>query len=359
MESTIAVPTQPQVTVGVDTHKQFHVAHAVDQLGRPLSIHRMAATTAGYQQFVSWAHGLGELVMVGIEGPGHYGAGLARHLRAEGIAVTEVGRPKRQRRARYGKSDDTDAAGAAAIVLAGEALGEPKSADGAAEMVRVLRVARTNAVRARAKALTALKDLIVTAPDELRQHFTDLYKNDLLYACRTMDVPQIPATPTDAIKIALKSLAIRCRDLDTEAQRLEHHIDAITATAAPALRNVYGVGPDCAATLLAAAGDNAHRIRSDAAFAKLCGVSPLDASSGKVIRHRLNRGGNRDANRARHTILVVRMRRHQPTRDYIARRLTEGKTKKEAMRCLKRYLAREIYRALQHPTRTPETVARI
>lgn len=249
MGSTItASPTELQVTVGVETHKQFHVAHAADALGRTLGNLKFTATSGGYRQFAAWTRSMGQLETVGIKGPGHYGAGLGRYLRGEGITVTEVGRPKRQRRARYGKSDHVDAAGATAIVLAGEALGEPKTADGLAEMVWVLRVARTNAVRARAKALTALKDLIVTAPDELREHFTDLYKNDLLYTCRIMDVPQIPATPTDAIKIALKSLAIRCRDLDTEAQRLERHIDAITATAAPALRNVYSVLPNCAAT---------------------------------------------------------------------------------------------------------------
>ncbi len=358
MESTIAESNQPQVTVGVDTHKQFHVAHAVDQLGRPLGTHRLAAKPAGYRGFVSWAHELGQLVVVGIEGPGHFGAGLARHLRAEGIAVSEVGRPKRQRRARFGKSDDVDAAGAAARVLAGDALGEPKSADGAAEMVRVLRVARTSVVRARAKAHNALQDLVVTAPAALREQLAGLYKDRLICACEQLSEPETLTTPTDAVIVAIKSLAVRCRELDTEAARLGRHVDTITATAAPELRAIYGVGPDTAATLLTALGDNPNRISSDAAFAKLCGVSPLEASSGKTIRHRLNRGGNRDANRALHVILVVRMRRHQPTRDYFARRLAEGKTKKEIMRCVKRYIAREIYHALREPSRrTTELIA--
>jgi transposase len=358
MEFTIAASSQPQVTVGVDTHKQFHVAHAVDELGRPLGTHQIPAASHGYSAFVSWARSLGQLALVGIEGPGHYGAGLARHLRAEGIAVTEVGRPKRQRRARYGKSDDADAAGAAAIVLAGEALGEPKSADGAAEMVRVLRVARVSAVRARAKAYTALQDLLVTAPAALREQLTGRYKGRLLQACQQLIASEIPASPTDAMILTIKSLATRCLHLDAEAAELERHIDAITATAAPQLRAVYGVGPDTAATLISAIGDNHDRISSDAAFAKLCGVCPLEASSGKTIRHRLNRGGNRDANRALHVILVVRLRRHQPTRDYIARRLAEGKTKNEIMRCLKRYIAREIFHALHPPSRpTAEIVA--
>ena len=248
MESTIAASTQPQVTVGVDTHKQFHVAHAVDELGRPLGTHQIPAASHGYRTYVSWARSLGQLVMVGIEGPGHYGAGLARHLRAEGIAVTEVGRPKRQRRARYGKSDDADAAGAAAMVLAGEALEDPKSADGAAETVRVLRVARVSAVRARAKAYTALQDLLVTAPAALREQLTGRYKGRLLHACQKLIASEIPTSPADAMILAIKSLAARCLHLDAEAAQLNRHIDTITATAAPQLRAVYGVGPDTAAT---------------------------------------------------------------------------------------------------------------
>jgi transposase len=356
MESTLAVSSRPQVTVGVDTHKQFHVAHAVDGLGRRLGSYRLEASSTGYVGFVAWAHSLGQLVRVGIEGPGHYGAGLARHLLAEGIAVREVSRPSRQHRARYGKSDDADAAGAAAAVLAGEALGEPKTADGAAEMVRVLRVARTSVVRARAKAYVALQSLLVTAPAVLREQLAGLYKDRLLQACLKLAEPDIPTTPTEAITISIRSLAARCRELDAEAARLEHHIDTITATAAPRLRAVYGVGPDTAATLMSALGDNPARLPNEAAFAKLCGVCPVEASSGKTIRHRLNRGGDRDANRALHVILVVRLRRHQPTRDYMARRTAEGKSKNEVMRCLKRYIAREVFHALQPPPTSAKTL---
>ena len=190
-------------------------------------------------------------------------------------------------------------------------------------------MARASAVRARGKAFSALIDLIVTAPDELRTELTGVYRKTLVSACRMLVIPEKPCTPADAAKTALKSLATRCHDLDIETDHFAYEIDAITAAAVPALRQVYGVGPDCAATLLTAAGDNPQRLRSDAAFAKLCGVSPLEASSGKTLRYRLHRSGNRDANRALHTILVVRMHRHQPTRDYIARRLAEGKTKKE------------------------------
>ncbi len=150
--------------------------------------------------------------------------------------------------------------------------------------------------------------------------------------------------------LAIRSLAVRCEHLDAEADQLQRHIDTITASAAPRLRAVHGVGPDTAATLLAAIGDNPERINSDGAFAKLCGVCPLEASSGKTVRHRLNRGGNRDANRALHVILVVRMRRHQPTRDYMARRLAEGKTKNEIMRCLiGLHRSRNLLRPQIHP----------
>jgi transposase len=354
MTST-ATAALARVTIGVDTHKDTHVAHAVDQLGRPLGTHTMATNVTGYRGFVDWARRLGELDTVGIEGVGHFGAGLARHLRAEGIRVREVGRPNRQRRARHGKTDSEDAAGAAAIVLAGEDLGEPKSADGATEMLRILRLTRISAVRARAKAFVTLKAVIVTAPDELRAHLSGLYKQHLLAACVDLATPETACTPSDAVVMALKSLAQRCLHLDAETKALDTQIRALSAHACPTLRQVYGVGPDTAATLLVALGDNPHRIATESAFAKLCGVSPVEASSGKTVRHRLNRGGNRDANRALHVICVVRLRRHQPTRDYLARRTVEGKTKAEIMRCLKRYIAREVYRAVQESR--PETIA--
>lgn len=212
-------------------------------------------------------------------------------------------------------------------------------------------------MRARQKAFLALKDLIVTAPDELRAELCGIYRKTLVHTCRTLVVPEMPCTPTDATKIALKSLAVRCHELDTETARLTQQIDTLTSAAAPELRAVYGVGPDCAATLLAAVGDNPHRLRSDAAFAKLCGVSPVEASSGKVVRHRLNRGGNRDANRALHTILIVRMRRHQPTRDYLGKTPGRRQNQKAAMRCLKRYIAREIFHALRPAQQPAKTVA--
>jgi transposase len=349
MTST-ALASLPQVTIGVDTHKHFHVAHAADELGRPLGSYTMPTTSIGYGDFVAWAQGLGQLEVVGIEGVGHHGAGLGRALRAAGMRVTEVGRPNRQRRARHGKTDSVDATGAAAIVLAGEDLGGPKSAGGHTEMLRVLRVARISAVRARTKAFNALKDLIITAPGDLREQLAGMHKLHLIAVCADLATPGIACTPAEAVSVAVKTLAERCLALDAEAKTLDTQIEALTAHACPALRQVYGVGPDTATTLLVALGDNPERIGSDAAFAKLCGVSPIEASSGKTVRHRLNRGGNRDANRALHVICVVRLRRHQPTRDYLARRIGEGRTTPEIMRCIKRYIARQIYHAVL-PTR--------
>lgn len=209
MTST-ALASLPQVTIGVDTHKHFHVAHAADELGRPLGSYTMPTTSTGYGDFLAWAQGLGELEVVGIEGVGHYGAGLGRALRAAGVRVTEVGRPNRQRRARHGKADSVDAAGAAAMVLAGEDLGDPKTADGITEMLRVLRIARVSAVRARAKAFNALKDLIVTAPDKLRDGLAGRHKLHLISACAGLATSEIPSTPAEAVSIAVKSLAERC-----------------------------------------------------------------------------------------------------------------------------------------------------
>jgi transposase len=202
-------------------------------------------------------------------------------------------------------------------------------------------------------AFNALKDLIVTAPGDLREQLAGRHKLHLIAACADLTTSEIPSTPAEAVSSALKSLAQRCLALVAETKTLDTQIEALTAHACPSLRQVYGV--DTATTLLVALGDNPERIGSDAAFAKLCGVSPIEASSGKTVRHRLNRGGNRDANRALHVICVVRLRRHQPTRDYLARRTSEGKTKAEIMRCLKRYIAREVYRAVQESG--PETIA--
>jgi transposase len=344
--TTMAHPTPPRVTVGVDTHKDTHVAAARDQLGRRLGTTQVPTSSAGYAQLLSWAHALGEVVAWGVEGTGSYGTGLARFLAAHGQRVVEVNRPDRQARRRRGKSDAVDADAAARAVQAGEATGVPKAQDGVVEMLRALRAARQTAVKARTQAINALKGLLVTAPAELREQLGGLPTGRLVGAAAELEVSTL-TTPTAATKLALHGLAQRYQHLDAEIALLTEQLDALTARHAPKLRDLHGVGPDCAAALLIAAGDNPRRLHSEAAFAALCGTSPVEASSGKTRRHRLNRGGDRQANAALHRVVVVRLRWHQPTHDYATRRTTQGKTSKEILRCLKRYVAREVFAVLR------------
>ena len=272
--------------------------------------------------------------------------GLARHLRAHGQVVIEVIRPNRQARRLRGKSDPADAEAAAAAVLSGEASGTPKASDAAVETIRALRVARSTANRARTQAINALHALVVTAPEELRRDLRGLPGPRLLRVCAGLRPGEL-AGPVDATKLALRSLARRHQALSAEVRELDEDLRNLTAQACPALVGIFGAGSDTAGALLLAAGDNPERLRSEAAFAKLTGVSPVQASSGKTMRHRLNRGGGRHANAALHRIVLVRLRwRHPPTIDYVARRTAEGRSKREIIRCLKRYVAREVYRAL-------------
>jgi transposase len=354
--TTMAQTTPPRVTIGVDTHKHTHVAAGRDQLGRRLGITMAPATAAGYAQLLAWAQGLGEPVAWGVEGTGSYGAGLARFLAGHGQQVVEVNRPDRQLRRRRGKSDPVDADAAARAVQAGEATSIPKAQDGRVEMLRALRVARQSAVKARTQAINALKGLLVTAPTELREQLEGLTTTKLVRAAAALEAGPL-ATPTAATMLALSGLARRCQHLDAEISLLTANLDRLTATTAPKLRALLGVGPDSAAALLICAGDNPGRLRSEAAFAALCGSSPVEASSGKTRRHRLNRGGDRQANAALHRIVIVRLRWHQPTRAYLARRTTEGKTRKEIIRCLKRYIAREVFAALYQTDRPNLTTA--
>jgi transposase len=288
----------------------------------------------------------------GIEGTSSYGAGLARHLKAAGVSVVEVERPKRRHLRRKGKSDPIDAEAAARAVLAGEALGEPKSGDGRVEMIRTLRSARQSAVKARTQAANHLQALLVTAPEELRQRLRERPTKELVATCARLRPGDDPDNIETATKFALRSVARRHETLSEEITQLDAQLDRLVAEVAPGLISLPAIGTHHAATLLVVAGDNPERLRSEASFASLCGVSPVEASSGKVVRHRLNRGGNRDANRALHMICVVRMGSDKRTRKYIARRTAEGKSKWEIMRCLKRYIAREVYRILLSSTIT-------
>lgn len=335
-----------RVTVGVDTHKDTHVARAKDQLGRRLGDVKIVPTTPdGYQELLSWARSLGEVEAFGIEGTGSWGAGLARYLATQQVRVLEIVRPSRQARRRNGKSDPADADAAASAVLSGDAQGLPKSGDDRVEMIRVLRVARTTALKARTQAMNALHAMVVTAPAELREALRRLSDAALVGRCAHLR-PGPLTNPTAATKAALRSLATRHQALTKELNQLSAKLDQLVTAVAPTLLALFGVGPDSAGVLLVAAGDNPERMRSEAGFAMLCGASPVQASSGKVSRHRLNRGGNRQANAALYLIVLSRLRWHQPTQAYMARRTAEGKSTKEVIRCLKRFVARQIYQVL-------------
>jgi transposase len=303
---------------------------------------------------LAWAQRLGEVEAWGVEGTGCYGAALARFLAGQGQLVWEVNRPDRSARHRRGKSDPVDAEAAARAVQAGHATAIPKAGDHLVEVVRYLRVARTSAAKARTQTANALRALVVTAPAELREQLRDLPAARLASKAARMRPGPI-ATPTAATKLALRVLGQRYEALDAELAAVDAELDRLTAQAAPGLRQLCGVGPEIAGALLVAAGDNPGRLHSDAAFSMLCGAAPIPASSGKTVRHRLNRGGNRQANTALYRIVVVRLRWHPPTRAYLLRRTKEGLSKREIIRCLKRYVAREVFAALQ----TQATMAQV
>ena len=349
MIGTEGPDTEVETILGVDTHLDFHVAVAIDHLGRRLGELSVPTTAKGYERLLCWAESFGPLRCAGVEGTSSYGAGLARHLGAKGVEVLEVERPERRRRSsrrNLEKSDPSDAEDAARAVLAGEASGVPKSADGQVEMIRAMRSARRSAIKAKTQAANQLQALRVTAPEELRRRLRGLSTKELVRVAARFRLGDDPRDVTSATKFALRSVARRYEALSSEISELETHLDRLVAQAAPELLSLPGIGTDNAATLLIVAGDNPERLGSEASFASLCGVAPIEASSGKVVRHRLNRGGNREANRALYMICLSRMRRDQRTKEYVTRRTQEGKSKREIIRCLKRYVAREAYRVL-------------
>jgi transposase len=331
------------VTGGVDTHADVHVAAAVDANGGVLGVESFATTPAGFAELHGWLTDFGEVARVGVEGTGAYGAGLARFLRARDLEVIEVDRPNRQLRRRAGKSDTIDAIEAARAALSGRASGIAKSADGDVEAIRVLLVARRSSRDVRIKYLNQIRHLGFTAPDELRERLRGVPPEHLARVAASLRPAPRGASVMRAMKLAIRTLGRRVLDLEADSRRLDESIEELVKRTAPSLLGVYGVGTHTAAILLVAAGDNPDRLKSEAAFAHLCGVAPLPASSGKVVRHRLNPGGNRQANHALWRIVFTRMSSDERTRKYVARRLSEGLTTREVMRVLKRYLAREIY----------------
>jgi transposase len=334
-----------RITGGVDTHLDVHVAAVLDHHGVLLGVESFDTTPRGYRQLLDWLRGFGAVDVVGVEGTGSYGAGLTRHLQAESVRVVEVDRPNRQRRRRRGKSDPQDAITAARAAQSGDAHGEAKTRDGNVEGMRVLRVARTSARKARTQALNQMRSLISTAPDDIRAELRHLNVYRLLERCSTFR-PGAGRDPRALTKLSLRLLARRALSLEAEVGELDAILEPLVADTAPELVARVGIGTECASALLVAAGDNPERLRSEATFAHLCGASPIDASSGKQERHRLNRGGDRQANSALWKIVITRMVYDPRTRDYIERRVKDGLTKKEAIRCLKRYIAREVYNCL-------------
>jgi len=342
---TIVEPAR-LVTGGVDTHLDVHVAAALDELGALLGTESFATTPAGYVELFDWFESFGPLGRVGVEGTGSYGAGLARSLLARGVEVVEVDCPNRKARHRAGKSDTIDAISAARGALSGQAKGQPKGGTGPVEAMRVLLIAKRSARSERVRTLNQMRHLVFVAPDDIRARFHGLNVYNLTRQAAAMR-PR-PGNQVDYVTLmTLRELGRRALGLEDEIDRLDDLLEPIVADHAPGLLNMFGAGIFVAATLAVAAGDRPDRIRNEAAWAHLCGVAPIPASSGKTTgRYRLNRGGNRQANSALHRIVLVRMGHHEPTRDYFERRRAEGRTTLEIMRCLKRYVARETFKQL-------------
>jgi transposase len=337
--------------IGVDTHAEQHALALVEartqRTRRSLTI---AASRRGYRQALRLAHrqAPGRRLWA-LEGSGSYGAGLARFLCERGERVLEVERPRREGRRGRLKSDALDAERAARQVLAGQAGALPRLG-AETQALRALLTTREGAVSAATAALNELRALLLSAPPELRERLQALPRGALLEACARLR-PAPAGSERAACALALRSLALRVRRLREEARTLEDELARRVRALAPALLARRGVGPICAAALLVA-WSQPGRLRSEAAFARLAGVAPIPASSGKVVRHRLDRGGDRRLNRALHTIVLSRRRLDPETKAYIARRVAEGKSEREAVRCLKRYLARSLFRVLEAMPRT-------
>jgi transposase len=334
------------VTGGVDTHLEVHVAAALNAIGGVLGVESFPTTAAGYAELSEWLGSFGTVDRVGVEGTGSYGAGLARHLQRSGMTVIEVNRPDRTARRLQGKSDTLDAVSAARAAQSGRATGRSRGHDGEVEAIRTLIVTKSSASRNRISTINQMRALIATAPDELRVRFASRTTVSLVTEAAALR-PRGGELVDFTTRVALHELGQRAAYLTAQIDRLDDMLAPLVARRAPALLAVFGVGPHTAAVLLIAAGDQPERLHSEAAWAHLCGVAPIPASSGKTVRYRLNPGGDRQANNALWRIVMSRMAHDHATRAYTQRRLVEGKTKPEILRCLKRYVAREVYPLLR------------
>jgi transposase len=340
------VTSRPVVVIGgVDTHDEVHVAAACDELGALLGTQSFPTTAAGYRALLAFLSSFGPVQVIGVEGTGSYGAGLARHLAEQEVPVIEVNRPNRQVRRAHGKSDVVDAIAAARAVISEQAAVTPKAHNGNVEALRALQVVHRSANKARTQALNQMHALIVTAAEPVRGQLRDLHRRQLMATCagyRPGDRDDVVAIT----KLALRELATRIGDLDAQINRVAVRRRRLLDSTAPRLMAITGVGPDTAATLLMVAGDNPDRLRKEQSYAALLGANPIEASSGKIKRHRLNHGGDRVGNSALWRIVMVRMATQSATRAYVERRTQEGMSKPEIIRCLKRYVAREVFNAL-------------
>ncbi|MFC6705670.1 IS110 family transposase [Flexivirga alba] len=341
------VEDHPRIIGGVDTHRDTHTVAAIDERGQELGHATFPTTAQGYAQLWAWLTALGHVVAVGVEGTSSYGAALTRHLLSAGGRVIEVNRPDRGTRRRVGKSAPIDALMAARGVLAGTAATAPKDTTGVIEAIAVLRSGRRSAIKSRTAAINSLRAHMITAPADLRAHLDDLPITQLIATCARLrpDHARIH-DPAQAVKATLRRLARRYQALNEEIADIDADLAPLVARACPKLLKQSGIGIQTAAQLLVTAGGNPDRIRTDASFAALCGASPIPASSGRTDRHRLNRGGDRQGNHALHQIVINRIAHHQPTRDYIARRTANGLKKRDVIRCLKRYVARDVQRLI-------------
>jgi len=334
---------------GIDTHKDMHVVAVIDHLGKLVETRSWPTNSAGYKNMWEWMGSLGAIAVLGVEGTGSYGAGVTRYLQDHGAVIKEVNRPNRQMRRQRGKTDAVDAEAAARAVLAGYATGDPKTQDGIVESIRLHRLMLVTFRKERTALINTLRNVLLTGPAGLRQQLEPLSSETLFRRCSRLRVVGNMSEPVGAARLTLRTLARHIIELGTQLGEIRARLTDLATQANPELMSAKGVGVDTASTLLVAAGDNPERLRNEASFAAFCGVSPIEASSGKNSRHRLNRGGNRQANNALWRVAMVRLQTDQRTQQYAARKRAEGKTPRHTLRCLKRFIVRDIYRILTDP----------
>ncbi|SPE99947.1 IS110 family transposase [Streptomyces sp. MA5143a] len=353
-------PVLGEVVLGVDTHGELHVAAVVSPLGKVLGTESFPATAAGYRRLLVWARKRGTVRRAGVEGTGTFGAGLSRYLLAQDVQVYEVNRPDRAARRLLGKSDPLDAQAAARAVLSGRARARAKTGDGPVQSARMFKLAKDSAVKARTQAINQLKAVLVIADPALREQLSSLGNRELFRTCARLspldgdDSEGDEDAVAQATRITLSLLAQRIEQLTAQIDELNRRLTRLVERRAPQLLVPVGIGPDSAVTLLITMGGNPERLNTEGSFAALCGVSPIEYSSGRRTSRRLNHGGDRQANAALHRIVFTRLRHDPRTQAYYERRTQEGKTRREIIRCLKRYAAREVFNLVRTvPTKAP------